>query len=120
MDLNLTDLCESEAPQQAQTLLDNKIQDLAQKETPSPAHTISLESLHSMLIFICFSPELGYCAEPHLSFVQFPSREEYSLEYCVQVGGRGVEPLKQCGKDCICKQEWEVCADQNRGRGVTR
>ena len=57
---------------------------------------------------------------PHLSFVQFPSREEYSLEYCAQVGGKGVEPSRQCGKGCICKREWEGCVDQDRERGVRR
>ena len=47
---------------------------------------------------------------PHLSFVQFPSRAEYSLECCALEEGKGVEPLRQCGRDCICK--WEGCGGQ--------
>ena len=38
VDINLMDLCESEAPQQAQILLDNKTQDLARKEILSPTY----------------------------------------------------------------------------------
>ena len=47
---------------------------------------------------------------PHLSFVQFPSRAEYSLECCALEEGKGVEPSRQCGRLCICK--WEGCGDQ--------
>ena len=46
------DLCESEAPQQAQILLDNKTQDLAQKEILSPKHIgyIEIPPLYAHLI----------------------------------------------------------------------
>ena len=52
---------------------------------------------------------------PHLSFAQFPSRAEYSLECCALEEGKGIEPLTQCGRDCICK--WEGRANQGRAKG---